>query len=172
MECWFFLPVCSHEAHLMSLRPCEWPGGRAVCSIGRSPGRFGVVSSPFGSWVRSTIMSRILFVPLALVVLLHFVQIASTRRARGAEPPGAFGTSPSLQPRCSDPYHFSHRRFLVQVHPLSSSAISVRHESQFILLGTKLEMRRWRQRLRPARVGSILLNEKLPHPARFGRMTC
>ena len=57
-------------------------------------------------------MRRILFVTLAFIILLHFVQVAATRGTRWAERPCAFRAGPSLHARGFDPYHLSHKSFL------------------------------------------------------------
>jgi hypothetical protein len=57
-------------------------------------------------------MRRILFVALAFIILLHFVQITARRRTCRAKPPTAFRASPSLHARGFDPYQLSHESFL------------------------------------------------------------
>src|SRR6266566_1575517 len=61
---------------------CVHPGGRrcAACSIVGSAGKLVVFSSALGAWVLGANMRRMLFVALAFVVLLHFVQITAKRR--------------------------------------------------------------------------------------------
>jgi hypothetical protein len=55
---------------------------------------------------------RVLFAALAFMVLLHFVEVAATRRTQRVERPCAFGAGPSLHARRFDPYQLSHKSFL------------------------------------------------------------
>ncbi len=57
-------------------------------------------------------MRRVLFVALAFIVLLHFVQVAAARWTQRVKRPCAFGAGPSLHARGFDPYHLSHKSFL------------------------------------------------------------
>ena len=93
--------------------------------------QFGVVSRSLGSWVLGANMRRIVFVALAFIVLLHFVQVTATRRARRAKGPSTLGASPSLDLRGFDPYHLSHKGFLrlVPFSPAQQFLFAIRVKS-------------------------------------------
>jgi hypothetical protein len=116
-------------------------------------------------------MGRILFVALAFIVPLHFVQVSATRRARRVERPCAFGAGPNLHARGFDPYHLSHKVFLDQcvLCPLVRPFLFTTKVNPN-LLGSKLKVRRYRKRFGRTRSRTAFLNNRSVLPIIFGRV--
>jgi len=136
-------------------------GVRALHLIVWCRRKFGVGLGALAFSVLGASMRRILFVALAFVVLFHLIQIAATGRTRRVERPFAVRTTPSLDLSIFDPCHHSHKSFLGLELSSRARQFCLHGETQFVLVATRLKLRRRRNRLPPARSGTRFRGSRL-----------